>query len=122
MKLTKDIIEALKKIELRHYDYNIINKIRKNSITLRRLFEYECNGCTREKLPFETWLDYDRAREYQMIWVEKRKQIILKRIEKLVSSIGLYLYIQSDPRGLPVYISVNPLSNQSYHTNGVGVG
>jgi hypothetical protein len=98
-----------------------IRSLKRHAITLHRLYEAECNGCTRDRLPWESYAQYDAARELQMEWVEKRIKAMQKLLRKHATSLGLHIYFQTDPRGCPVYVSNCPMSDQNYHTNGVAV-
>lgn len=120
-KRTLPIVEALKREQLRHYDAIIIDKIGRDAITLRRIYECQCNGCTRDKLPNESWSDYDKARELQMTWVDKREEVLTARIKKNAESVGLQVYFQGDPRGASVYLSNRPIKGDSYSTSSVVV-
>lgn len=120
-KKTLPIVESLKRELLRHYDAILIDKIRRDAITLRRLYECECNGCTRDKFSSETWAQYDKNREAQMAWVEKRVETVRSRIERNCEALGLYYYHQTDPRGCALYISNNPISDNCYSTSAIAV-
>lgn len=98
-----------------------LNKLRGLSVTLQKYFEYECNGCTREKLSFETWAQYDKERELQMEWVEKRIKQITKQITKLSHDLGLYYYIQTDPRGAALYVCHEPIDATRYNTQAIAL-
>jgi hypothetical protein len=114
------IVASLNRELPRHYDAVTVDKLRKTAITLRKIFECQCNGCTREKLPSESWKDYDIARINQMEWVEKRDTVLRKRIEKLADSIGLKFYIQGDPRGCSLYLSnFDKMNHTNYSTTGI---
>lgn len=95
--------------------------LRRDAITLRRMYECECNGCTREKLPRETWQQYDAARLIQMEWVEKRIETLEKRIAKNCNTLGLHYYLQGDPRGCSVYVSKSEIPRDDYSRNATGV-
>lgn len=73
-------------------------------ISHHRLCENECNGCTREKLPTESWAEYDKARESQIAWIEKRIELVEKTIAKKCAKLGLFAIFQGDPRGCTVKI------------------
>lgn len=61
--------------------------------------ECECNGCTREKHKAESWESYNKAREYQMKWLEGRMQKLEKTIAKHCKALNLFCLFQGDPRG-----------------------
>lgn len=111
-------VELKKKL---NFDYSpiILRLIRKDALTLRRLFECSCNGCTREKLPSETWKQYDQARELQQAWIEKRIESVLKRLDRRLREYNIPYYIQSDPRGCSLYLATT--SDNSYNTEGVAI-
>ena len=74
-------------------------------ITYHRLCEYECNGCTRDKLSGESWSDYDHARENQMQWIEKRTQQVESLLKKRAKELDLTVGFEGDPRGCTVFFS-----------------
>lgn len=114
------IQEALFRYRPGHwFDFDFIGLIRKDAITLRRLFEYECNGCTREKFTWETFGHYDRARAIQMKWVEERQKQVLARLDRRLKEAGIPYYIQSDPRGCSLYLCTTSQGN--YHQEGIPV-
>jgi hypothetical protein len=98
-----------------------LNKLRGLAVTLQKYFEYQCNGCTREKLSFESWQAYDVQRELQMEWVEKRIKQITKQIDKLSKELGLHYYIQTDPRGASLYVCNEPIDDNTYNTQAVAL-
>lgn len=120
-KRTLPIVESLKRQLLRHYDAILIDKIRRDAITLRKVYEGQCNGCTREKFMGESWVEYDKARESQIEWLEKREELLTKRIKKNADAIGLQVFFQSDPRGASVYLSNEPIKDDSYSTSAICV-
>ena len=102
-----------------HLSLNLIGLIRKDAITLHRLFEHECNACTREKFLWESWGDYNIARKKQMEWVEKRQTQVLVRLKSRLESVDIPYYIQSDPRGCSLYLCTT--SRENYHQEGIPV-
>lgn len=99
--------------------FHTIQKIRRSAITLRKYFECSCNGCTREKLPFESWANYDKSRDAQMNWIEKRTDVLRNRIERECNAVNVPFYIQSDPRGCSLYLMTTDESR--YNTQGVAI-
>ena len=99
--------------------FEIVAKLRRDAITLRRLFECECNGCTRDPLKYESLENYDQARERQMEWVEKRIEQVKKRIARICKGLELTHFIQSDPRGCSLYLGTD--SKENYHQEGVAI-
>lgn len=102
-KKTMPIVEQLKtRDNLRHIDAILIDKIRRDGVTLHRLYECACNGCTREKFSHESWEAYDKARVLQQEWIDQRIEKLESRIKKNAELAGLNLYLQTDPRGWTV--------------------
>lgn len=93
--------------------------LRRTANRLRKLYEHSCNGCTRDKYQFESWSEYDKARELQMIKNDKAIERAEKRIKDLCDEIGMKFYIQSDPRGCALYLGTD--SDTSYNTQGVAI-
>lgn len=91
----------------------------RHAVTLRKLFEHECNGCTRDKLPGETWEQYDRARVDQLAWVEQRIEKERELISRKCAFLEVPYYIQGDPRGPSLYLGTS--SSASYSTEGVAI-
>lgn len=82
-----------------------------------RLIE-RCNGCTREKLPAESWAAYDRDRfQRQIPSIERAIRRAEFRIFDLCQAGNIYFYIQKDPRGPSLYVSREQFSDTNYATN-----
>lgn len=96
-----------------------IKPLRRAANLLRKLYEAECNGCTREKLSFESWEQYDKARDQQMLWVEKRVKAVETRIAKLCAELDIPFFLQTDPRGCSLYLGTT--SDSRYNTEGVAI-
>lgn len=64
-----------------------------------RLVECDCNGCTRERLPSESWEAYDKARAQQIEWIEARQLRTKDLIVDKARALGLEVVLQYDPRG-----------------------
>lgn len=120
----KRVIEIKSQIALRlglNPTFNDIAILRRHAITLRKYFEYECNGCTREKLPHESWKEYDNDRERQMIWVEERQKAILSLIDSKCKELNTHYYIQGDPRGASLHLGPKTMTDSNYSTEGVAI-
>lgn len=92
-----------------------LNLLRRQAITLRNLYECQCNGCIRDRLAWESWAEYDRARESQMEWIDNRVIKVLRTIDKKCAKLNLHYHIQTDPRGPALYISRSEISPDNYH-------
>lgn len=111
-------INLLKNIEKLGFGFDAFKDFRNlriYGVTLRKYYEYSCNGCTREKLPFESWQDYDLQREKQMQWIEMRTDKIESLIDRNCKRLGLHYFLQGDPRGACLYVSNTPIDQQSYY-------
>lgn len=92
-------------------------KLRRRATTLHKLLVCECNACTRDKLPHETWEAYDNNREkYQIPWIEKRLKAVMKTIDKACKEMDIKYYIQTDPRGSTLWIGSD--NDDRYNTEG----
>lgn len=105
-------LRFLRALDLSQYDDNAVSLLRL-CITHHKLSEYECNGCTRDKLPSESWEDYDKARDNQVAWIEKRTQAIEKTITKRCKELNLVANFEGDPRGC----TCNFLTQEKYNEN-----
>lgn len=109
-----------------YYDPTM-QKLVRACITHHRYCEAECNGCTRDKLAHESWQEYDKARESQMLWLEQAKDKLEKRIAKLAASLKLYACFDGDPRGPTVRLQAMPFErdpfghHHTHHARGADV-
>jgi len=90
---------------------SIAYKLVRLAIKNNRLAVYLCNGASREKFPFETWKDYDKAREKQMDWVEEEREKVKRKVEALskeyaISELRKGVNIQFDPKVVEAFLRV----------------
>jgi hypothetical protein len=101
--------------------------LRLAEMTLRRWFEQECgNGDNWKSWAIER--DEKTDRPYMVYYFHSgqttRTRIADKekgardRVEKTCKRLGLYYYIQTDPRGCALWVSKDPIKDNDY-TNGV---
>jgi hypothetical protein len=45
-----------------------------------------------------------------------------RRITEICQRLGLSFYLQTDPRGMPLYVSREQLNDQNYNTRGASLG
>ena len=83
---------------------------------LRKLYEIQANGTDRDKLPFESWEQYDKHREKALKLADKSEQTNTQKVKDLASHYGLYFYLQTDCRGAVLYLSREPISEDYYHS------
>lgn len=104
---------------------------RRDSMTLRRWFERECGDSNNfaswaiERDP-ETDLPYLVTYPYngkeRKTRIPDREKGARKRIAARCESLGLKYYIQTDCRGLALYLSREKIDGQNYNSVGFGVG
>jgi hypothetical protein len=123
MKLGKEgraqLAKLIERGLLKSRDYDDFARLYRSAIALNRCFIIDCNGCDREKSRAESWQEYDKAREEQLERNEKKKEKLRAKIKDLCEKLKISYYIQSDPRGMPLYLGVDGC--EEYH-NGVAVG
>lgn len=84
---------------------------------LRERLVERCNGCTREKLPAESWAAYDNDRhDRQIPSIERAISRAERKIFDLCQAGNIYFYIQKDPRGPSLYVSREQFSDTNYAT------
>lgn len=96
-----------------------INLLRHKASLLRLRFEYKTNGCTRSKLPFETYEEYDEQRKIQMDINGALIARTIASIEFICQRANVPFYIQKDCRGPSLYLGTN--SDALYLTLGVAI-
>jgi hypothetical protein len=85
-------------------DYQILKKLYMHAKKLHRNYEYQCNGANRDKLPRETWEEYDKFRNEQLILIDKLVDKLEIEATRFAESIDMLIYFQTDPRGLSIYL------------------
>lgn len=63
--------------------------------------------------PFATW-DMGQSGKRGRAAIADREAGALRRVEAICKAHGLYYYHQSDPRGAPLYVSREPLTDINY--------
>ena len=98
-------------------------RLRRAALTLSRWAEAECgdgSGWHIERdeatgIPYR--VNDDTGTRYR---IPDRERGALRTVAEIAAALGLHWYHQPDPRGLPVYLSAEPLTSENYH-RGVGV-
>ena len=92
---------ACDKLGITKNDYNWF---RRHGERLHRLYEFQCNGVDDNGFSSEkTVARWDK-------WeLELEKKIDIKRF-----ALGLYVYLQTDPRGATVYLDKQPIPENNY--------
>ena len=84
------------------------------SNTLSRWAEAECNGDIQRDEAGKPWRYY--GPEYQhKCRAADREAGALRRIEAICKRAGAHFYHQGDPRGCALYVSAEPITDQTYH-------
>ena len=130
---TKEIVNQLVRVCLKlGIQAKDAQDFRCDSVTLRRWFERECGGSNN----FASWAierDPDTDHPYHVTHVHSREKAIRvripdrekgarKRIAERCDRLGLNYYIQTDCRGLSLYLSREEINDQNYNSIGYGVG
>lgn len=94
-------------------------RIMKDANTMQKLAVFDCNGATREKLPSESWDEYNRARaEIQLPWIERRQKTVGTRLKRLAADLKLPMTIGGDPRGYVVKVFMSSPNGTPYNSWG----
>ena len=110
-------------------EFDDVCNFRRDSMTLRRWFERECGDSNN----FASWAverDPETGIPYLVTYTGKerrhripdREKGARKRIAERCERLGLKYYIQTDCRGLALYLSREEINGQNYNSNGYGVG
>lgn len=123
VKIEKEIARIAGMLMLHHDD---VATLRRAAMALHRWAEGECNGeIERDEktgIPFRRSGRYVQAndpRSFQRI--PDRETGALRRVAEVCARYGLHYFHQTDPRGLALYVSREPLDNSNY-TQGTGIG
>lgn len=85
------------------------------SNTLSRWSEAECNGdIQRDEVTGKPWRYYG-PEYYHKCPTSDREAGALRRIAAICKRAGVHFYHQQDPRGCALYVSSDPLTDQTYH-------
>jgi len=91
-------------------------QLRRDAMRLRRWYE-RC--CTNVEVNDGKAYEYDN---FSTRWrVPNPEPGCFARISKICKKYTLYFYIQSDPRGPALYLSVNPIDNCRYTNDAISV-
>lgn len=127
----KEISNLYRIAERLGIDFDNVCSFRRDSMTLRRWFEQECgysNNCASWAVERDPETDIPYLVTYPYNGKERRKRIpdrekgARKRIDERCESLGLKYYIQTDCRGLALYLSREKIDGQNYNSIGFGVG
>ena len=112
-------------------EFDDVCAFRRDSMTLRRWFEREC-GDSNNYASWAVERDPDTDIPYLVTYPyngkERRRRIpdrekgARKRIAARCERLGLKYYIQTDCRGLALYLSREKIDGQNYNSVGFGVG
>ena len=129
--MNKNEIDNLYRIAERlGIEFDDVCNFRRDSMTLRRWFERECGDSNNyaswavERNP-DTDIPYLVTYPYngkeRKTRIPDREKGARKRIDERCKRLNLHYYIQTDCRGLALYLSKEPLTSSDY-TKGLGVG
>ena len=128
---SKEISNMYRIAERLGIDFDDVCSFRRDSMTLRRWFENECgdsNNYASWAVERDQQTDIPYLVTYPYNGKERRRRIAdrekgaRKRIAARCERLGLNYYIQTDCRGLALYLSRQELNGQNYNSVGFGVG
>lgn len=127
-KITEQYINIANKLEISFSD---VMFFRRKAMALRRWFERECGDSNvymswaieRDEKTEKPYLVryYNNGKTYRTA-IPDLENGAKKAIEKLCEELELFFYIQTDPRGLALYLSREELTSENYNGKGFGVG
>ena len=82
--------------------------------TLSRWAEAECNGDIQRDDAGKPWRYYGREYQHKCPTAD-REAGALRRVSAVCERAGIHFYHQGDPRGCALYVSAEPLTDQTYH-------
>ena len=110
--------------------YEEADTLRRCSRTLSRWGEMECGdgnywasrAIERDEATGKPFLvTYPREGKTRRRAIPDREAGALRRIRAIVEPKGLFFYHQTDPRGVAVYVSDEPLTAENYPSRGIAV-
>ena len=128
----KEISNLYRITERLEVEFDDVCNFRRDSMTLRRWFEKEC-GDSNCYMSWAIERDQETDIPYQVTHIYSRNKAIRtrihdrekgarKRIAEHCERLGLKYYIQTDCRGLALYLSREEINGQNYNSVGYGVG
>ena len=126
----KEISELYRSAEKLGINWKVIESFRRDSMTLRRWFERECGDSNNyaswaverdEVTDIPYLVTYPYNGKERKTRIPDREKGARKRIDERCKRLNLHYYIQTDCRGLALYLSKEPLTSSDY-TKGFGVG
>lgn len=128
----KEISNLYRIAEKLGIDWKAIEAFRRDSMTLRRWFERECGDSNayaswaveRDEvtdIPYLVRYYTQGLYKFSKTRIPDREKGARKRIAERCERLELHYYIQTDCRGLALYLSREPLTESDY-TKGFGVG
>lgn len=119
---TRELFHSLKIQATEETTLKVLNSIRRDAKTLHRYYEGMCSGIPeqQEKRLLRAGLSWDQVSEKNdlyVYWCEAMAAKVEKRIKRNAIALGLHVHFQRDPRGMPVYLSLQPIPADNYHFN-----
>lgn len=101
----QDIRITCERLNIAYSDYVMF---RNYGNRIHRLYENECNGFQDANFNWDTEAEKENGKKIDQ-WVRLAK--------KKAQGLGLYIFFQTDPRGATIYLSKNPIPENSYNTS-----
>ena len=129
---SKEISNLYRISERLGIDFDAVCSFRRDSMILRRWFERECGDSNNyaswaverdpdTDIPYRVTHIYSHAKAMRTR-IPDREKGARKRIAERCERLRLNYYIQTDCRGLALYLSREKIDDQNYNSVGFGVG
>lgn len=126
-----DVIQYHKIAKRLNVDIQHIWTFRRKAMTLHNWFEKECGDSNnfaswaieRDEVTDKPYLvTYPHTGKMRRSRIADKETGARKAIAKLCKELGLYFFVQTDCRGLALYLSREELTDTNYNSKGFGVG
>jgi hypothetical protein len=82
------------------------NWFRRYGQTLHKIYENQCNGYQN---------DYGKEDQKEAAADEREEQVINDALQAEAQNLGLFLFLQTDPRGATVYLNTEAMTPSNYN-------
>lgn len=88
--------------------------LRRAALTLHLWYEHECNGVIQrdEMTGKPYWYNANTGNRISI--AADREKGAMNTISRICRQLGLYHYLQTDPRGGTLYVSLEPIAQDNY--------
>jgi hypothetical protein len=97
-----------------HADFKDAYALRRAAMTLHTWYENECNGTIQRDEDTNKCSWYSDKTGKRVGHANDRETPAIKRIAGICERLGIYYYLQTDPRGKTLYVSKNRIDSKNY--------